>query len=84
MAGEGAILAAEDGKIYKASAPEGKLVNGVGAGDSMVAGFLAGWMEQKNYRHAFHMGIAAGSASAFSELLATKEEIADIYRRVSG
>ncbi len=84
MAGEGAVLATEDGKIYKAPAPEGKLVNGVGAGDSMVAGFLAGWMEQKNYRHAFHMGIAAGSASAFSELLATKEEIADIYRRVSG
>ena len=50
----------------------------------MVAGFLAGWMEQKDYRHAFRMGIAAGSASAFSELLATKEEIADIYRRVSG
>lgn len=84
MAGEGAVLAAEDGKIYIAPAPEGKLVNGVGAGDSMVAGFLAGWMEQKNYRHAFHMGIAAGSASAFSELLATKEEIMDIYRRAAG
>lgn len=84
MAGEGAVLAAGDGGFYNAPAPEGKLVNGVGAGDSMVAGFLAGWMEQKDYGHAFHMGIAAGSASAFSELLATKEEVMAIYRRVTG
>lgn len=82
MAGEGAVLAAGDGNIYQAPAPEGKLVNGVGAGDSMVAGFLAGWMERKDYRHAFHMGIAAGSASAFSELLATGEEIEAVYRRI--
>lgn len=82
MAGEGAVLAAEDGNIYQAPAPEGKLVNGVGAGDSMVAGFLAGWMERKDYGHAFQMGIAAGSASAFSELLATREEIEAVYRRI--
>lgn len=82
MAGEGAVLVAEDGSIYEAPAPEGKLVNGVGAGDSMVAGFLAGWMEKKDYRHAFCMGVSAGSASAFSELLATKEEIEEVYRRV--
>ena len=84
MAGEGAVLAAGDGGVYNAPAPEGKLVNGVGAGDSMVAGFLAGWMEQKDYGHAFHMGIAAGSASAFSELLATKEGVMAIYRRMAG
>ena len=83
MAGEGAVLAAGDGKVYKAPAPAGKLVNGVGAGDSMVAGFLAGWMEQKDYEHAFHMGIAAGSASAFSEFLATKEEVMTIYRQLA-
>ena len=55
-------------------APKGTLVNGVGAGDSMVAGFMAGWMEKQDYEYAFHMGVAAGSASAFSENLATKEE----------
>lgn len=82
MAGEGAVLAAGDGSVYMAPAPEGKLVNGVGAGDSMVAGFLAGWMEQKNYKHAFCMGISAGSASAFSEQLATRKEIEEVYLRV--
>ena len=84
MAGQGAVLAAGDGEVYAASAPRGKLVNGVGAGDSMVAGFLAGWMERNNYRHAFRMGIAAGSASAFSELLATGEEVMDLYRQMAG
>lgn len=84
MAGEGAVLAAADGSIHSAPAPGGKLVNGVGAGDSMVAGFLAGWMERKNYGHAFTMGIAAGSASAFSEKLATKEEVEAVYRQVMG
>lgn len=63
MAGSGAVLAAENGCIYEAPAPEGKLVNGVGAGDSMVAGFIAGWMEKKDYEFAFFMGVAAGSAS---------------------
>lgn len=83
MAGEGAVLAAGDGQIYQSPAPKGKLVNGVGAGDSMVAGFLAGWLEQKDYRHAFYMGISAGSASAFSELLATREEIENVYGRIA-
>lgn len=82
MAGEGAVLAAADGSIHSAPAPGGKLVNGVGAGDSMVAGFLAGWMERKDYGHAFAMGIAAGSASAFSEKLATKEEVEAVYHQV--
>ena len=82
MGGEGAVLAAEDGGIHEAPAPEGKLVNGVGAGDSMVAGFIAGWMERKNYGHAFAMGLSAGSASAFSEQLATKEEVEAVYRQV--
>ena len=66
MAGEGAVLAAQDGTVYETPAPEGTLVNGVGAGDSMVAGFLAGWMEKQDFRHAFYMGVSAGSASAFS------------------
>lgn len=79
MAGKGAVLLAEDGKIYMAAAPKGVLKNGVGAGDSMVAGFLAGYLEEKDYGHAFRMGIAAGSASAFSEYLATREEIQAVY-----
>lgn len=83
MAGEGAVLAAGDGNIYSAPAPKGTLVNGVGAGDSMVAGFLAGWMERGSYKHAFYMGLSAGSASAFSELLATREEIEAVYRQIA-
>lgn len=83
MAGEGAVLVAEDGSVYEDPAPKGTLVNAVGAGDSMVAGFTAGWIEKKDYRHAFYMGVSAGSASAFSEYLATKEEIMDLYEKVS-
>ena len=83
MAGEGAVLVAEDGSVYEAPAPKGTLVNAVGAGDSMVAGFTAGWIEKKDYRLAFYMGVSAGSASAFSEYLATKEEIMDLYEKVS-
>lgn len=82
MAGEGAVLAAADGTVQALPAPEGKLINGVGAGDSMVAGFLAGWMEEKDYKHAFYMGVSAGSASAFSEMLATKKEIEAVYQQV--
>ena len=83
MAGEGAVLIAADGTVYDAPAPEGKLVNGVGAGDSMVAGFMAGWMEKQDYEHAFYMGLSAGSASAFSENLATREEIEAVYGRAA-
>lgn len=75
MAGQGAVLAAEDGNIYEMEAPKGVLKNGVGAGDSMVAGFLAGWMETEQHEKAFQMGVCTGSASAFSENLATKAEV---------
>lgn len=83
MAGEGAVLVTADGQIFSAAAPKGRLVNGVGAGDSMVAGFLAGWMEQTAYRHAFYMGVAAGSASAFSEYLATRPEVEAVYSELT-
>ena len=79
MAGEGAVLADEAGDVHMLAAPKGKLVNAVGAGDSMVAGFVAGWTEKKDYAYAFRMGISAGSASAFSEKLATKKEIEHIF-----
>lgn len=83
MAGEGAVLVTADGQIFSTPAPKGTLVNGVGAGDSMVAGFLAGWMEQTAYRHAFYMGVAAGSASAFSEYLATRPEVEAVYEALT-
>ncbi len=77
------FLVAASGEVFEAPAPKGKLINGVGAGDSMVAGFMAGYMEKEDYLHAFHMGIAAGSASAFSENLATREEIASVYEQIT-
>ncbi len=82
MAGEGAVLVTETGEVFETEAAKGKLVHGVGAGDSMVAGFVAGWLESEEYLHAFRMGVAAGSATAFSEGLATKEDVAKIYAQL--
>lgn len=84
MAGEGAVLIDANEDVYMAPAPKGTLVNSVGAGDSMVAGFMAGWLEKQDYEHAFCMGMSAGSASAFSEHLATKAEIEAVYEQVTG
>lgn len=75
MSSEGAVLVAEDGTVYEANAPKGTVKNSVGAGDSMLAGFLAGYSESGDFDRAFKMGICAGSASAFSEDLATREEV---------
>ena len=58
MGGKGAILVADDGNVYKAKAPDGILKNSVGAGDSLVAGFLSGWIEKKDYEYAFRKGVA--------------------------
>lgn len=82
MAGQGAVLVAEDGSVHLTPAPKGTLVNAVGAGDSMVAGFLAGWQERHDYGHAFRMGVAAGSASAFSRYLATQEEVERVFAQL--
>ena len=79
MGGKGAVLLDAEGNVHMLPVPKGTLVNAVGSGDSMVAGFLPGWTEKKDYEHAFKMGISAGSASAFSELLATEEEIRRLY-----
>ena len=81
LAGDGAVLVAENGEIFEAEAPKGIVKNSVGAGDSMVAGFLAGYLETKNYKNAFMMGVCTGSASAFSEGLATKEEVLDLLNK---
>ena len=81
MAGDGAVLVTENGEVYRASAPKGVLRNSVGAGDSMVAGFLAGYLRNKDYLEAFKTGVCTGSASAFSEALATKEEVEALLSR---
>ncbi len=82
MASEGAILLTEEGNIYYMPAPKGEVKNSVGAGDSMVAGFLAGWVEKKDYFYALKKAVSAGSATAFSEWLATKEEIEKILGQI--
>lgn len=84
MAGEGAVLAAEDGGIFQAEAPKGQVKNSVGAGDSMVAGFLAGYLETGSYGEAFRMGVCAGSASAFSEGLATRAQVLELLEQNRG
>ena len=76
---EGAILLTKEDKCYKMDAPKGEVINSVGAGDSMVAGFLAGFIKTKDMEKALKLGIAAGSASAFSKNLATKEEIDALF-----
>lgn len=82
LAGEGAAFLAEDGSVYESPVPEGELINGVGAGDSMAAGFMAGWLEKQDYGYAFRMGLAAGSATAFAEGLATGEEITAVFQKI--
>lgn len=79
---DGAILVAKDKNVLYSKAPKGILINSVGAGDSMVAGFLAGLLTYDDYEKAFKMGIAAGTASAFSENLATKDEILFQYSKL--
>jgi 1-phosphofructokinase len=82
MAGEGAVLVTEMGDVYKMDAPKGKVINSVGAGDSMVAGFLAGYFERNDYFHAFKMGVCTGSASAFSNELATRGEVENLLSSI--
>ena len=72
---DGALLLTKDGVVLYSKAPEGKIVNTVGSGDSMVAGFLAGYYKTKDYEYALKTGVAAGSASAFSIELATKKDV---------
>lgn len=82
MAGDGAILAAENGEILKQKPPKGTVRNSVGAGDSMVAGFLAGYLRGGTYDEALRMGTAAGSASAFSDGLADGAVIMELYQQI--
>lgn len=81
MGGMGAVLLDENGILHTMEAPKGTVINSVGAGDSMVAGFVAGYASSGDYEEAFRMGVAAGSASAFSKKLATREEIFNLMGR---
>lgn len=82
LGGEGALLVAEDGHVYRCPAAKGALLNSVGSGDSMVAGFLAGYLKNKDYGEAIHLGSACGGATAFSKDLATKDIIDEIYKQL--
>lgn len=78
MAGDGAVLITEEGNVHRGLPPKGKVVNSVGAGDSMVAGFLTGYLNTGNYEKAFQLGIATGSATAFLPWLATKKDVVNL------
>lgn len=82
MGEKGAILIDSNKKEYIIKAPKGKRVNTVGAGDSMVAGFIAGILKYNDYEKALKLGIASGSASACSEYLATQEEIKNFLEKI--
>ena len=82
LGNNGAILLTQEEKTYYSEAPKGQVVNTVGSGDSMVAGFLAGYYKTKDYEYALKMGVSAGSASAFSVELATKEKVDSILKQL--
>ena len=81
LAGDGAVLVTRDA-LYYADAPSGTVVNSVGAGDSAVAGFLAGWMKTREPARALALAVAAGSATAFSEGIAEAEKVFSLQKRV--
>lgn len=82
MAGDGSILIASNGEVVRMGVAKGKVVNSVGAGDSMVAGFIAGYSETGDYSYAMKLGTASGGATAFSEGLATKEKIFELINNI--
>ena len=81
MAGDGAVLVDEYGNVHTCNACKGQVKNSVGAGDSMVAGFIAG-AESGDYEYALKLGTAAGGATAFSKGLAEKEEIKKLLKQI--
>lgn len=80
MAGDGAILVTETDEVHKIGVPKGTVVNSVGAGDSMVAGFIASYFREHDYLKALKYGTATGSATAFSEGLAPKEKVEELLK----
>lgn len=81
MAGEGALLFTNDG-VYEATVPKGQVVNSVGAGDSLVAGFVGIYEQTKDIIKAFQYGVATGSATAFSADLCTKGKVETLLSQV--
>lgn len=79
MAKDGAMLTDENGCVHKIGNAKGKLINSVGCGDSMVAGFTAGYIKTADYSYALRLGSACGNATAFSEKLATREDIERVF-----
>lgn len=84
MAGDGAILLDEQGGFHCLAAPRGQVRNSVGSGDSMVAGFLAGWLRTGSYAQALRIGTATGSATAFSDGLATRAAVEQLLGQMEG
>lgn len=82
MAGDGAILIDSKGEISTSNVPKGIVKNSVGAGDSMVAGFIAGYLKNSCVKEGFKLGVATGSASAFSEGLAKKEYVYKLLEQI--
>lgn len=82
MAGDGALLVTKD-HAYKANAPKGTVINSVGAGDSMIAGFAGTFMKTNDPIESFHIGAACGSATAFSQDIAIKAKIDEVYNAIS-
>ena len=83
MAGDGALLLDEQGGVHRIGCPKGTVVNSVGAGDSMVAGFVAGYQQSGgNYDTALRLGTACGSATAFSLGLATRQDIEKLLKTI--
>lgn len=80
---DGAILIAENNTVYACPGAKGKLINSVGSGDSMVAGFIAGYLVNHDYANALKLGSACGGATAFSSDLAQKELIEEIEQRLT-
>ena len=79
MAKDGAILVSEDGQVHKQAVAKGTVKNSVGAGDSMVAGFIAGYLDTGDYRHALKLGTSCGGATAFSDGIGTKDLIMKLF-----
>ncbi len=82
MAGDGAILVTEEKEVHKMGVAKGTVKNSVGAGDSMVAGFIAGYLDKRDYAYALKLGTASGSATAFSEGIATRKDIIELLEKL--
>lgn len=82
MAGQGAVVVCGNGEVYSHGPVEGKFVNGVGAGDSMVAGFVGGYLDAGDFKQAFLQGVSAASATAFSNGLGDEKIIKNILKKV--